>query len=43
MRENRSSSVGLTAREKMLNPRRENRLVTRVRTAGLFSTSTDRM
>ncbi len=43
MREKRSSSVGLTAREKMLNPRRENRPVTRVRTAGLFSTRTDRM
>src|SRR5690606_5378973 len=40
MRLNRSSSVGATASEKMLNPRRANRLATRASTPALFSTST---
>ena len=39
----RSSSVGLTASEKMLNARRENSPATRDSTPGLFSTNTDRM
>ena len=40
MRLKRSSSVGATASEKMLNPRRENRPATRASTPALFSTST---
>src|SRR5690606_7157937 len=40
MRLKRSSSVGATASEKMLNPRRANRLATRASTPALFSTST---
>ncbi len=43
MRLKRSSSVGLTASEKMLNPRRENSPATRDSTPALFSTSTVRM
>ena len=43
MRVNRSSSVGLTASETMLNARRENRPATRESTPGLFSTVTVRM
>ena len=39
----RSSSVGATASEKMLKPRRANSPATRASTPGLFSTSTDRM
>ena len=41
MRESFSSSVGPTASESMLKPRRANSEVTRVSTPGLFSTSTD--
>ena len=41
MRESVGSSVGPTASESMLNPRRANSDVTRVSTPGLFSTSTD--
>ena len=36
-----SSSVGATAREKMLKPRRANRFDTRARTPARFSTRTD--
>ena len=43
IRENRSSSVGETASETMLNPRRENSPATRESTPGLFSTVTVRM
>src|SRR4029453_13074721 len=43
MRENRSSSVGLTASDTMLNPRRANMPDTRESTPNLFSTSTLRM
>src|SRR6478752_48151 len=39
----RSSSVGLTANDTMLNPRRANRPATRESTPNLFSTSTLRM
>src|SRR5699024_10441812 len=41
MREISGCSVGPTASEEMLYPRRENSAVTRVRTPGLFSTSTE--
>src|SRR3954454_12705026 len=41
MREISSCSVGPTARDSMLKPRRANRPATRTRTPGLFSTSTD--
>src|SRR5687768_8221308 len=40
MRLKRSSSVGATASEKMLKPRRANRLATRASTPALFSTRT---
>ena len=43
MRERSGSSVGLTARESMLKPRRVNRPATRDRTPGLFSTRTERV
>src|SRR3954447_6811644 len=43
IRLNRSSSVGLTANDTMLNPRRANRPATRESTPNLFSTSTLRM
>src|SRR5215469_11834300 len=41
MREISSCSVGPTASESMLKPRRENRPAMRTRTPGLFSTSTE--
>src|SRR5947209_808957 len=41
MREISSCSVGPTARDSMLKPRRANRPATRTSTPGLFSTSTD--
>src|SRR5271166_897660 len=41
MRQISSCSVGPTARESMLKPRRANRPAIRTRTPGLFSTSTD--
>src|SRR5215467_6460129 len=41
IREISSCSVGPTARESMLNPRRENRPAARTSRPGLFSTSTD--
>src|SRR6478735_5246747 len=43
IREKRASSVGATASEWMLNPRRANRPATRVSTPALFSTRTERM
>src|SRR5690625_3209583 len=43
IREISSCSVGPTAREWMLNARRANSAATRVRTPGLFSTSTERV
>src|SRR6476620_2832840 len=43
MREMSGSSVGPTASELMLKPRREKSAATRVRTPGLSSTSTDRV
>src|SRR6476620_8027460 len=43
IREISGCSVGPTARESMLNPRRENRPAMRASTPGLFSTSTDRV
>jgi len=41
MREISGRSVGPTASESMLNPRRENSAATRASTPGLFSTSTE--
>src|SRR6185437_17064993 len=41
IRETSSCSVGPTASESMLKPRRENSPAIRTRTPGLFSTSTD--
>src|SRR5674476_959356 len=41
MRDTSGCSVGPTARESMLNPRRENSPAIRVSTPGLFSTRTD--
>ena len=43
IREISGCSVGPTARESMLKPRRENRPAMRARTPGLFSTRTDRV
>src|SRR6185436_18665837 len=43
MREISGCSVSPTARESMLNPRRENSPATRARTPGLFSTRTDKV
>src|SRR3954454_15280978 len=43
IRETSACSVGPTASEWMLNPRRANSAATRVRTPGRFSTSTDRV
>src|SRR5690349_10969112 len=43
IREISGYSVGPTARESMLKPRRENRAAMRASTPGLFSTSTDRV
>src|SRR5215472_3005278 len=43
IREISSCSVGPTASESMLKPRRENRPAIRTRTPGLFSTSTDKV
>jgi len=43
MRDSASSSVGATARLKMLKPRRANSEATLARTPGRFCTSTDKM
>jgi hypothetical protein len=43
IRLSRGSSVGATASEKMLNPRRAKRPETRASTPGLFSTSAETM